>query len=248
MYRSVFVVFLVLALYPPAAHPQPLPDEQDRRTALRHYQSGQAYLRAEQWQKAAGEFETAIKLDRLFTDAHYGLGRANMSLEEYPAAIRAFRGCIEASRTLHGMRESDRVSTDKRIDDEIRALREAIRAAAQNAAQPGNVTLKLEARIRDLERNKSSLGGPFQPPAEVLLSLGSAYYRNQDVAAAEAQWEEAVKVNPKLGEAWNNLAVVYMRTDRKKEAEDAVKKAERNGFHVHPRLKDDIRAMKSEGP
>ncbi|MFN2447783.1 MAG: hypothetical protein ABR606_19630 [Vicinamibacterales bacterium] len=53
-----------------------------------------------------------------------------------------------------------------------------------------------------------------------------------------------MKVNRGLGEAWNNLAVIYLGSGRKKAAEDAVRSAERAGFRVNPRLKDDIRAMK----
>jgi Flp pilus assembly protein TadD len=53
-----------------------------------------------------------------------------------------------------------------------------------------------------------------------------------------------VTVNPKLGEAHNNLAVLYMTSGRKQSAEDALKAAERSRFRVHPQLKEDIRKMK----
>jgi Flp pilus assembly protein TadD len=95
-----------------------------------------------------------------------------------------------------------------------------------------------------LERSRSSLSPNFDPPATVLLSTGSAHFRNGDRAAAERYWSEAVRVNSQLGEAWNNLAVIHLGAGRKKEAEDAVRNAERAGFRVNPRLKDDIRAIK----
>jgi Flp pilus assembly protein TadD len=50
-------------------------------------------------------------------------------------------------------------------------------------------------------------------------------------------------VNVKLGEAWNNLAVIYLQSGRKAMAEDAVTRAARAGFRVNPRLKDDIKRM-----
>ena len=49
---------------------------------------------------------------------------------------------------------------------------------------------------------------------------------------------------PSLGEAHNNLAVVYMLTGRIREAEAAVEKAEAAGFRVNPQLKKDIKARK----
>jgi tetratricopeptide (TPR) repeat protein len=47
----------------------------------------------------------------------------------------------------------------------------------------------------------------FRPPAEVLLALGSAHFRNGEPEAAEANWKAALEVNPKYGEAHNNIAV-----------------------------------------
>ena len=104
-------------------------------------------------------------------------------------------------------------------------------------------TTQLEDRIRDLERQKSSVSGPFEAPAVVLLSLGSAHFRNGDRVKAEEYWDDAVRVNSSLGEGWNNLAAIYLTSGRKKDAEIAVRNAERAGFPVNPRLKDDIAQM-----
>ena len=67
-------------------------------------------------------------------------------------------------------------------------------------------------------------------------------------AGAGANWSEAVRVRPALGEGWNNLAVVYMQSGRKSLAQDAVKHAERAGFRVNPRLKDDIARLPKPKP
>jgi tetratricopeptide (TPR) repeat protein len=220
-----------------------LATETARREAFKHYRAGQEFMSAEQWEKAAAEFEAAIRLDRLFTDAHFGLGQAYMGLQRFASAVRAFEGCLEAARDVHALRDADRVNGDKQIDDEIRELRETIR---QMAAQTGRELRRtqLEQRVTDLQNSRSSLGKPFEPPAGVLLSLGSAHFRNGNVAAAEVSWTDAVRVNSKLGEGWNNLAVIYLRSGRKAQAEQAVSNAERAGFRVNPRLKDDIKAMK----
>jgi len=49
-------------------------------------------------------------------------------------------------------------------------------------------------------------------------------------------------VNPKLGEAHNNLAVVYLTTGRPKDAAAELDAAERAGYKVNPQLKEDVRA------
>jgi tetratricopeptide (TPR) repeat protein len=243
----ITTLLVSLSLITASATAQVLASETDRREALRHYRNGQELLVAEQFEKAAEAFRSAIKHDPLLTDAHYGLGQSFMGLQRFASAIQAFNGCIDAARHLHGLRQKDRTSTDRAIDEEIRELKDSVRRVASGqlrVAQPAIKQTQLEQRIQELERSRSSLSPNFEVPATVLLSLGSAHFRNGDRAAAEQYWTDAVNVNSRLGEAWNNLAVIHLGAGRKKDAEDAVRNAERAGFRVNPRLKDDIRAMK----
>ena len=214
-----------------------------RRTAYHHYVRGQEFLQSEFFDKAVNEFHNAIRNDRLFTDAHYGLGQAYMALRRYTSAIQAYERCLDAARTIFSMREQDRARTDQLITDQLRALREALAQTSRMAVGQRAAVLGIESRIRELERSKSGLVNRYEPPAQVLFALGSAYYRQGDAITARERWELAVKVDPELGEAWNNLAVVYMQSGRRGEAEDAVRNAERNGFRVNPQLKQDIKLI-----
>ena len=219
-----------------------------RRTAYHHYVRGQEFLQAELYDKAINEFQNAIKNDRLFTDAHFGLGQAYMGLRRYASAIQAYERCLDATRTIFSMREQNRAKTDQLITDQLRALREALSQAAKMAVGQRAAVLGIESRIRELERSKSGLVNRYEPPAQVLFALGSAHYRNGDAIAARERWELAVKINPKLGEAWNNLAVVYMQSGRRQDAEAAVRNAEKNGFPVNPQLKEDIKLVPTGFP
>jgi Flp pilus assembly protein TadD len=84
-------------------------------------------------------------------------------------------------------------------------------------------------------------------PAFVSLSLGSAHFRSGNLPAAETAWLETVAANPRVGEAHNNLAVVYLETGRFDEAERAVTSAERAAFRVSPDLKQEIRRRRKTG-
>ena len=240
------IALLVLALGVQVVVNPPVPsNDLARRTAYNHYVRGQEFMQAELFDKAVGEFQSAIRNDRLFTDAHYGLGQAYMGLRRYASAIQAYERCLDAARTIFSMREQDRARTDQLITDQLRALREALAQTGRMAVGQRAAVLGIESRIRELERSKSGLVNRFEPPAQVLLALGSAHYRNGNAIAARERWEEAVDVNSKLGEAWNNLAVVYMQSGRRGDAEAAVKNAEKNGFRVHPNLKNDIKNIKA---
>ena len=173
-----------------------------------------------------------------------------MGLKRYASAILAFTGCREAYATLANMRQTNAFETDRRMDDEIHEVRQSLDAARtgkiKGAGENSVAVNQLEKRLDDLERMRQNRlrGEQNQAPPELSLALGSAHYRNGQAQDAEREWLLAVKGNPKLGEAYNNLAALYLVTGRKPEAETAVKNAERAGLRINPRLKNDIKAMR----
>jgi tetratricopeptide (TPR) repeat protein len=231
-------LMLTATLAAPAAA-QKLPDERDRREAVGSYRTGQQLMAEEKFAAAADNFLKAINKDPLFTLAYYSLGQAYMNLRQYPDAVKAFEGCIDASRQLYALAENNRFDVEKQRNDDIREARETV-ATLQRSGHTAQA-LRAEQHLADLEKQKTSMSSAFRPAAEVLLSLGSAQFRTGNLASAESAWKAALEVNPKFGEVHNNLAVVYMMTERFKEAEEAVRQAERAGYKVNPQLKKDLK-------
>jgi tetratricopeptide (TPR) repeat protein len=230
----------VLLLAVPAVAGQIAPSDANLREAIAHYRTAQGWIEAENWPRAATEFQEAIRLYPLFTDAHYGLGQANMAMHRYTTAALAFQECLASARTIYGLRDKARIDTDRQILENVDEIRDTIRRRGGDNTLRGR---QLDQHITTLLQHRSSIGAPFEPPAAVLLALGSAHFRNGDRQRAEYYWTEAARVDSELGEAWNNLAVIYMNTGRKREATDAIATAERVGFRVNPHLKDDIARM-----
>jgi tetratricopeptide (TPR) repeat protein len=222
-------------------------DELARRQALQRYRAGQELLVAERYEQAAAEFTAAIGLDPLLAIAHYGLGQSYMGLKRYASAIQAFTGAKDAYGRIALLRQSDRLAAERRLDDEARELRDSlmrVRSGQIRNIGPA-VEQQLENRLEEIETLRRGRGGErVQIPAEVSLALGSAYYRNNQREDAEREWKGAVTTNPRLGEAHNNLAVLYMMSGRKKDAEESIRAAERARFRVNPQLKADIAKMK----
>jgi tetratricopeptide (TPR) repeat protein len=249
--RSTFAALLVVLSLTSSLSAQQLADQQSRREALAHFRIGQEFFTGEKFDRAAEEFMNATRKDPLFTLAHYQAGQSYMNLKRYASAIQAFTKCIESSRALYGLAESNRFAVDKQRDDEIREMREAIlmmRAleSKHRVAGFGLQAERAEQHLHDLESQRASLGSGYRPPAEALLSLGSAHFRNGDSEAAETEWKAAIEVNPKLGEAHNNLAAIYMQTGRHAQAETEIKAAEKAGFRVNPQLKQDVKKALAE--
>jgi tetratricopeptide (TPR) repeat protein len=244
MRQATVVIVIALARMGLPSTAQQLATEPDRRDALQYYRVGQELMSGEQFEKAAEQFSKAIRKDRLLTLAHYGLGQAYMGLRRYASAVKAYSDCLEAFKTLHGLQQAHRFDVERRRDDEIRELKENVRSLTQ-AGRALRAT-QAEARVRDLERQKTSLEAAFQPPAEVSLALGSAFFRDGHSDQAEIHWLAAINSNPKLGEAHNNLAVVYLQTDRLDEADQQLKLAEKFGFRVNPQLKQDVKKRRDQ--
>jgi Flp pilus assembly protein TadD len=161
-----------------------------------------------------------------------------MNLRRYASAVRAYADSIEAMRALHALQQSGNFLADKQRDDEIRELRDILNGKNRIDSLKA---LQMEEHLRDLENEPHAVGTAFRPPPQTLLALGSAHFRNGDPEAAEANWKAAVEVNPKYGEAHNNLAVIYMQTGRVSEAEAELQLAEKNGFRVNPQFKRDLK-------
>jgi tetratricopeptide (TPR) repeat protein len=247
MTRRLGLLAIVLAFGMTArAHAQRLADEQSRREAIQFYRTGQEFFSGERFDRAAEEFTKATEKDPLFTLALYQLGQSYMNLQRYASAIQAFQRCIEASRSLYGLAETNRFAVEKQRQDEIHEMRETIQTLQRSGHQL--LAARAEQHLSDLEKQQTSINTGFRAPAEVLLSLGSAYFRSGNRDEAEAEWKAALNVNPKLGEAHNNLAVIYMQTGRFDEAEQSIKRAEEAGFRVNPQFKDDLKQRRATTP
>ena len=232
---------LIVALASTYANAQKIADEQSRRQAMDLYRTGMEFMSSERFDKAAEAFTASVEKDPLLTIAHYQLGQAYMNLKRPASALQAYKSCLDAMEALHHLEESNKFEVDKQRQETIREMRTELNRNVK--IDPLKRTV-IEQRVHDLEQQHSSpIGSPFRPPAFVLLAIGSAHFRNGDREAAEAQWRAAVDANPKLGEAHNNLAVIYLQKGQKAEAESAVKLAEKNGFKVHPQLKEDIQKL-----
>jgi tetratricopeptide (TPR) repeat protein len=238
---SLLVVTLsVLALPAPS---QDLVDKQKRQDAFDRYQSGITHMRSEDWDEAERQFKAAIKLDPLLNLAHYSLGETYMATKRYPDAVKAFEACNDAYMKLAALEITDSALSDQRRHEEIRELREAIQGFQSGTLKSYQVqmqVLKLENRLAELERSRSRGRSGAEIPAAFSLALGSAHYRNNALPQAEEHYKAALRVNPKMGEAHNNIAVVYMLTGRLDEARAEVKLAEKAGFKVNPKFKEDL--------
>jgi Flp pilus assembly protein TadD len=243
--RSVLAWLFVVALVSvPAAQ---MVSDRNQRDALQHYRAGEEAMHGERLDVAEREFREAVKLDPLLHLAHYGLGQVFMRTKRFPLAVRAYLDAREAFRTGAAQALQDETVYQRQIEDQIRALQDAKRSFEGNGPRTkvpdvNSTLLRIDMQINQLRNlRRRNPDKPTEVPGWISLALGSAYFRTDAMADAEREYREAVRVEPKLGEAHNNLAVVLMLTGRLEDAEREIKLAEQNHFRVNPQLKDDLK-------
>ena len=245
--HSAFLCLVLSVALPPAAATAQtgLTDEVGRRQALGHYRAGQELMQSERFDRAVTEFRQATTLDPLFMMAFYELGQAHMALKQPASALQAYHGAREAVEHVNALSQREQLEVDRDRDDAIREMEQSLRTLPDQGYD--SLRARLTQQVRMIEQAKSKKrqdDNRFQVPAELAMATGSAYFRLERLQEAEEQFREAVDKDDTLGAAHNNLAVVYMLTGRFEEAEKSVRDAEKTGFVVNPRFKDDLRAAK----
>lgn len=241
------LLLFVLVVIASAASAQ-TPTSASRERARIHYRLGWEHMRVEHWSDAAKEFDEAIAIDPEFEFPHYGLGRARLAMKRYVEAIASFERCrailqAQAGRQFANARDAQRYREDRlrELDEQIR-FEQSVRPQSGSGQSSTMRGLQLSRQnVQESIRRGTDMTIDSTVPAWLTLSLGSAYFRAGRLADAEREYKAAVAVDPKAGEAHSNLAVVYLETERYKEALAAVDAAKRAGFRVHPDLEREIR-------
>jgi tetratricopeptide (TPR) repeat protein len=225
---------------------------QARGRAMPQYKLGLEDLKSEHWEKAAESFQRAIDIDPTFEMAYYALGRATMPQKKYAEAAAALTRCRDLYREQAGKLFSNQQDAQQYRRERLTELDEVIRQfqGGPQTTQTSEALRQLSERRRQLQeslQHGTDVSIEASVPSFVSLALGSAFFRMGRFPDAEREYKATVAADPKTGEAYSNLAVVYLQTGRFDEAEKAVKAAEKTGFKVNPMLKDDIAARKKAG-
>jgi Flp pilus assembly protein TadD len=229
----------------------------EQALAKEHHRKGRELMRSEKYPEAIEELREAVRLDPDLIMAHYDLGQSYMAVREYATAVNAYGACREAWVKFADALQRGDFEADAMREDRIRELRDQLRELQRIPATPGTSQYaqiqaemaRIENLIQSLDMNQTRGIQRLELPGELSLALGSAYFRSGQLDEAEKAYQAAVTVQPKLGQAHNNLAVVYLMTKRPADAKEAVKRAEKAGFKVSSELKKDIdAAVKTEKP
>jgi len=212
---------------------------------------GAKALQAGDKAEASARFEKALSVLPDFPDAHVGLGHVAMSEGNFEGALnsyqRARNGYLSFGSMLQSLREENFRETQRRmgqIRDQIDSLGHASTNARTDPRTEAEITRSLTAlqdelrRLEAVEPPKENAGA--DPPAEVWFYIGNAQFKLEKYDEARASWETSAKLNPGFPMIHNNLAVIYWKAGRFNDAQRELATAERLGFPVNPKMKEDL--------
>ncbi|MCS7026330.1 MAG: tetratricopeptide repeat protein [Bryobacteraceae bacterium] len=177
------------------------------------YTLGLKYAQAGDFELAEPAFAEACRLDRRYPDACYSLGRVRYLLNRFAEAIGPLEQSLAngepAGRATLALAQA-REGLDQAAPAEA-LFRKAISLSATDAElryamfllRQGRVEESVAMALKAVERTPRS--------ALALTELARAELQAHQIASAQAHLEQALKIDPKFGQAHLLLSRVYHR-------------------------------------
>ena len=125
--------------------------------ARKHYLAGWDHMRAEEFDRAAEEFHSAIELNPKYAIAYFSLGRAYQNLHRYAEAVQALSTSrdlyeAQASAKFNSQMEADRYRQDRLM--ELQDMRTQVAKGPQSDRTQNSIR-QVDNAIRTTQEEKS---------------------------------------------------------------------------------------------
>jgi tetratricopeptide (TPR) repeat protein len=166
---------------------------------------GWEYMKSEKFEEAARAFQNAIDLDQNYAFAYYGLGRADMALKRFTAAVIVLLKCRDIYGAEAGRQFSNAQELQQRRRDRLTELDEMTRQLStgpqtQQAQQQNRQISQQRRMIEDaIARGNDVSIAESTVPAWLSLSLGSTFFRTGNLADAEKAYKATIEADSRSG-------------------------------------------------
>jgi len=214
------------------------------REALPHYDKAVKAFSRTDYEAARRELDKAIEAMPQYSYAHFLMAKTWYLSKRYDEALPAIERAETAWREFAGIaadakseRDDALVRRRRGLQDQINALQQDYRQAAtqQQRDQIQNYISTVQHQIEDIDRDQASRSPNEMAvlPAEYSFVHGNVLLRMNRLIDAEPQYLRAIEVNPKYGEAFNNLASLYFQAGRLEEARSVLAQARGRGLPIN---------------
>ncbi len=217
------------------------------KVANSFFEKGKTNFLKEKYRKAEKELKKCLKKMPEHSGAYFFLsqisykwGNLEKSLEEIENAKNnyAYIARIKANIEQLYIFELQELKVQKQKT--LEQLRESL-SRTQNASERSQIEAGIGTVEADIGTINSQLRRPLpsaeQMPADYFYFHGNILFKLKRYEEANTQYQEAIKINPQHGDAYNNLASLYYMTRQYQKALDYLEQAEANGAKINPEFK-----------
>jgi tetratricopeptide (TPR) repeat protein len=199
--------------------------------------------------KAEKKVLAALEIMPEHADAMYVLAQIQLKRKDLPRALAFILDAKKNYAFIAGFH----TFTHQQYLDRLRQQRQSLEAQRMQildnisrlpAKSRPDSTPGTQAITRSIQEIDQRLSQPVPPtfeiPADYHFIHGNVLFQMGKRAEAEAQYQEAIRVDPSHGRAYTNLALVLFSLGRYQEALDCLLRAEGSGVQVNPDFKRDL--------
>jgi tetratricopeptide (TPR) repeat protein len=200
-------------------------------------------------EKAENKLLAALEIMPAHADASFVM--AQLQLKEFSkalASITAAEKNYSAISKFHAVTYQQYLQDlrQKRqgLQEQLGRMEDALRNVSPE--QKGSVEEAMKSISLNIQQIDFLLKSPFPPtidvPAGYFYIHGNILYQMGMLDDAAARYKEALRLDPRLGSAYNNLALVSFSRGRFEEALDCLLRAEGAGVKINPEFKKAVLA------
>lgn len=208
------------------------------RSVNKNFEKGRMFFDAGNLVKARKEFQTVIDRMKEHSEAHFYLSRISYQENKYDEALTH----IESAKDHYAFISKMKINMHENLLTELRAIKEGIineLASYPSKSKVNPAVSKLEGKLRTINNRLSEpVPEKEETPAGYYYFHGNILVKLKKYQEAQDQYLEAVRINPKYGDAYNNLASLYYLVKKYAQAMEYLKLAEENGAEVNPKFKE----------
>lgn len=214
------------------------------REALPHYDKAVKAFSRNDHEAARRELDKAIAAMPQYSYAHLLMAKTWYLSRRYDEALPAIERAETAWREFAGIAADAKsekgealLRRRRALQDQINTLQEDFRQALRQDQRDRlqNYIITLQHQIDEIDRDQVSQT-PTETaalPSEYSFVHGNILLRMNRLIDAEPQYLRAIEVNPKYGEAFNNLASLYFQAGRLEEARSVLAQARGRGLPIN---------------
>jgi tetratricopeptide (TPR) repeat protein len=216
------------------------------KIANRYFEDGKKYFLKEEYKNAEKNLKKCLEKMPEHSGACFFLsqisdkkGNLDRALELIEKAKENFAKMDRIKTNVEQLYILELQEQKSQKEERLREVRQGLSNVAPD--DRSKVESAIGAMEGEIATINSRLTKPIpteeEMPADYFYLHGNIFFKLRKFEEAYAQYQEAIRINPKFGDAYNNLANLYYMSKQYQKALECLNQAETSGAEVNQALK-----------